>query len=173
MGMEGETEARLLARAISELRRARDPREALATLERYGQLFPHGVLASESARTRLEALLQLHDFQTALSLLDDKAAFVGPLDADLLLTRAELRASAGRCRDAVADFTRGLEDQKHRPADGASERALYGRAVCLGRLGQDDRARADLTNYLGHFPSGRFALEAKRLLEGRNVPGHP
>lgn len=173
MGLEKETEARLLARAISQLRRTRDPRAALVTLDRYVQMFPHGVLASESARTRLEAVLQLNDLGRALSLLDGKTAFAGPLDADLLLTRAELRAGAGRCSDAVADFTRALEDQKRRRTDGGSERALYGRAVCLGRLRQDDRARADLVNYLGHFPAGRFAFEARRLLEGRDVPGRP
>jgi len=173
IGVEKETEAHLLARAISQLRRARDPRAALATLDRYAQLFPHGVLTSESARTRLEAVLQLNDLGRALSMLDGKTGFVGPLDADLLLTRAELRASAGRCPDAVADFTRALAQQGSQRTDGSRERALYGRAVCLGRLRQDDRARADLVNYLGHFPAGRFAFEARRLLEGRDVPGHP
>ena len=81
---------------------------------------------------------------------------------NLLLTRAELRAAAGRFREALADFTQVVDGEGGAPA--ASERALYGRAVCLGRLAEDDRARADLLAYERRFPNGRFAAEVHRLL---------
>jgi hypothetical protein len=160
-----QTEAHLLARAITELRQQGDPRAALSTLDQYAQRFPHGVLEAESMRARLEALVQVNDLKTALSLLDGKTAFTDPLDFDLLLTRAELRASAHRCGEAVADFARVLEARASR----SMERALYGRAVCLGRLGLDDRSRADLITYQRQFPHGSFLPEVKRLLVGQEV----
>ena len=158
-----QTEAHLLARAITQLRQEGDARAALSTLDQYVQHFPHGVLESESMRARLEALVQVNDLKTALSLLDGKRTFTDPLDFDLLLTRAELRASADRCREAVGDFAQVLGARAER----SMERALYGRAVCLGRLGLDDRSRADLLTYQRQFPRGRFLPEVKRLLRGQ------
>jgi CRP-like cAMP-binding protein len=157
-----KTEAHLLARAITQLRQQGEPRGALLTLDQYRRLFPHGVLESESVRARLEALVQVNDLDTALSLLDGKTTFTDPLDVDLLLTRAELRARANRCREAVVDLAQVLDARAER----SMERALYDRAVCLGRMGLDDRARADLLTYERQFPNGRFLPEVKRLLRG-------
>jgi tetratricopeptide (TPR) repeat protein len=160
-----QTEAHLLARAIAQLRQEGDPRAALSTLDQYIRIFPHGVLESESVRARLEALVQVNDLDTALSLLDGKRTFTDPLDVDLLLTRAELRARANRCREAVVDLAQILDIRTER----STERALYDRAVCLGRLGLDDRSRADLITYERQFPRGRFLPEVKRLLLGQQV----
>jgi hypothetical protein len=168
-----QTEARVLARAIFELRQARDPHAALSTLDHYLQLFPHGVLESESFRARLEALVQLNELKTALYLLDGQRTFADLPGVDLLLTRAELRASAGRCREALVDFTQVLESPGMRVAEGVNERALYGRAICLARLGDDARARSDLMAYRRRFPDGRFVSEAKRLLEGHALRNRP
>lgn len=161
-----ESESRLLARALFQLRNAGDPRGALALLDRYAETFPHGVLERETMRARLETLLQLDDRAAALALLDRHSAFSGRLGAEAQLIRAELRASAGRHADARADFDALLGPafaSAHLPAD-MLERSLYGRAVCLGHLNQDARARADLRLYLQRFPSGKHALEAARLL---------
>ena len=156
------TEASMVASALSRLRQQGDPRAALVTLEAYARAFPHGVLEGEALRTRLEALIRLDDRKRALALLDAMPGLAGEPGTDLLLTRAELRAAAGRFREALADFTQVVEGEGGAPA--ASERALYGRAVCLGRLAEDDRARADLLTYQRRFPSGRFAAEVRRLL---------
>ena len=158
------TEAGLVAEALSQLRQHGDPRAALVTLDAYARAFPHGVLETEAARTRLEAVIRLDDRKAALALLDAMSGLSDEAGTELLLTRAELRAAAGRFREALADFTQVVTGQGGAPA--ASERALYGRAVCLGRLAEDDRARADLLAYERRFPNGRFAPEVRRLLSG-------
>jgi hypothetical protein len=158
-----QREAHLLARALTQLRQQGDPRGALSTLDEYVRIFPHGVLESESVRARLEALVQVDDLDAALDVLDGKRTFTDPLDVDLLLTRAELRASTNRCREAVVDLAQVLDMR----SDRSMERALYDRAVCLGRLGLDDRSRADLMAYERLFPDGRFLPEVKRLLRGQ------
>jgi hypothetical protein len=167
------TEAGLVAEALSDLRQLNDPRAALATLDRYAQAFPHGVLETEAQRTRVEAVIQLGDLKTALALLEGKAALSEPLGPDLLLTRAELRAAAGRFREALADFNTVVDSAAGPLVAGGNERALYGRAVCLGRLAQDERARADLLAYQKRFPTGRFAAEVQRLLTGPAPSQHP
>jgi hypothetical protein len=166
------TEAQLLARALSRLRQAHDPAGAVSLLDEYARAFPHGILETEALSARLEAVIQLDDRGTALRLLDGRSAFAGRLGAQQLLTRAELRASAGRYGDALGDFDRLLAPQgPAAPAD--LERALYGRAVCLGHLGRDDRARADLVTYQRRFPGGKYAAEVSRLLQGTGPEHRP
>jgi hypothetical protein len=165
------TEAQLLARALGRLRQAHDPAGAVALLDQYARAFPRGVLAPEAASARLEAALAMNDRRTALGLLDARATFPGRLGADQLLTRAELRASTGRYADALGDFDGVLAPKAAAPAADA-ERALYGRAVCFGHLGRDERARADLTTYRERFPAGPHAAEVARLLAG-NVEHRP
>ncbi|HXI58113.1 MAG TPA: hypothetical protein VNO55_18735 [Polyangia bacterium] len=167
-----QTEAQLLAGALSRLRQAHDPRGALALLDQYTRTYPHGLLQSEALSARLEAVIKLDDRKTALRLLDGRATFVGRLGADLLLTRAELRASAGRYTDAVADFDRLLATPAALPS-AEGERALYGRAVSLGHLGRDDRARDDLAAYQQRFPAGKYSAEVARLLKGTAAQGRP
>lgn len=159
-------EAQLLADALARLRQKHDPRGALAVLDQYAQTYPQGVLASESRSARLEALLKLDDRAGALTLLDERATFPGRLGAEQLLTRGELRASVGRYADALGDFDRVLAPSGPTPPASAVARALYGRAVTLGHLGHDQRARADLREYQRRFPTGRNATEVARLLAG-------
>jgi hypothetical protein len=170
-----DSEARLLARALSQLRQSGDPRGALASLDRYAATFPSGVLEPEAMRARLEALLRLDDRAGALALLDARSAFSGRLGAESQLIRGELRASSGRHADARADFDALLGPvfaSAHLPPN-VVERALYGRAVCLGHLNEDARARGDLRRYLREFPSGHHAAEAARLLGDDAAAGHP
>jgi hypothetical protein len=163
-------EAQLLGRALSRLRQEHDPRGALALLDEYARTFPSGVMAPEALRARLEAVLQMDDRKTALALLDARGAFAGRPGSDLLLTRAELRASAGRYGDARADFDKLLATTL--PAE-LTGRALYGRAISLGHLGQDERARTDLVAYQKRFPDGKFAVEVARLLKSDGVTNRP
>lgn len=158
-------EAQLLADALGLLRQKHDPRGALALLDQYAQTYPHGVLASESRSARIEAFLKLDDRGGALTLLDERTTFAGRLGAEQLLTRAELRASVGRYADALGDFDRLLTPSGPQAAS-SIERALYGRAVTLGHLGRDQRARADLQDYQHRFPAGKNAAEVARLLQG-------
>jgi hypothetical protein len=166
------TEAQLLARALGKLRQAHDPAGAVELLDQYARAFPHGVLESEALSARLEAVIQLDDRKTALGLLDHRDAFAGRLGAQLLLTRAELRASAGRYADALRDFDRLLGAQEAMGADDL-ERALYGRGVCLGHLGKGELARADLADYQRRFPSGKHTAEVARLLKGAGAERRP
>jgi hypothetical protein len=159
-----ETEGQLLARALSRLRQGHDPKGALAVLDQYERTYPRGVLASEARETRLEAALTLDDRKTSLAILDRLEPSAGRLGAQQLLMRAELRASAGRYADALADFDRLLPPQGA-PRTTEVERALYDRAVCLGHLGSATRARADLVDYQRRFPGGKHAAEVARLLE--------
>jgi len=162
-------EAQLLADAIARLRQRRDPRGALALLDRYAETYPHGILASEARSARIEAMVKVGDRANALALLDQPATFAGRLGAEQLLTRAELRASVGRYADALGDFDRLLAASSPLAASvpgSEVERALYGRAVTLGHLGHDRRARADLEAYQRRFPNGRNAAEVTRLLQG-------
>jgi tetratricopeptide (TPR) repeat protein len=162
-----------LAEAISALRRQDDPRAALALLDRHARAFPQARLGSEATRTRVEALVRLGDFETTLTLLDGMSDEAASLGADLLLTRAELRARGRRFRDALSDFTAVLEGTLGPLPAAAEERALYGRAVCLARLGRIEAARADLNSYAQRFPNGRFATEVRRLLAGEISPPQP
>jgi len=163
---EATTEAQILARSLFLLRQQHDARGALAVLDEYAAAYPRGVLASEALSARLEAVVQLGDRPAALRLLDDRKSFTGRLGAEHLLTRAELRASAGRYSDALADFDRLLGPLAAAATPGNLERALYGRAVCFGRLGRDDRARVDLEAYRERYPTGAHAAEVARLLPG-------
>ena len=160
-----ETEARLLARALAELRQQHDPRAAVATLDRLAQTFPDGVLAPEALATRIEAALAMNDLATATKLVETAAPPPGRAGAALLVVRAELRARAGRCDAATRDFARVLDAASAGAGGGdLHERALYGRGVCLGHLGQAAGARRDLAAYLREHPNGRFSDEARRLL---------
>jgi len=164
---DAANESQLLADALALLRQRADPQGALALLDQYARSYPRGVLASEARSARLEALLGLDDRAGALDLLDQRTTFSGRLGADQLLTRAELRASAGRYADALRDFDRLLAPSGGLAAPGgALQRALYGRAVTLGHLGRDERAREDLEEYRRRFPAGPHAREVERLLRG-------
>ena len=168
------SEAGFVAQALMELRQHRDARAALSTLDRYDRAFPRGVLEAEAFRTRVEAQVRLGDLKAVLGLLDKPPAAGGDvLGANLLLTRAELRADAGRFQEALVDFTELLGGHAGPLTAGDDERALYGRAVCFGRLEQHQSARAALLTYRERYPNGRFAGEVDRLLGGSVSAPHP
>src|SRR5262249_41892393 len=98
-------ESDLLAQAVRLLRREHDAEGALVLLSRHDDQFPQGLLGVECLFVRVDALLALHKDQEALSLLDRVKFAAVAHHRRLLALRAELRARANRCAEAVADFT--------------------------------------------------------------------
>ena len=149
-------ESRLLATALRQLRHERDARAALATLNRYDEQFPTGVLAGEARTARIEVLLALGNKAEALVLLD-----AAPVKSDLAVARGELRLERGRIEEAARDFESALIGTN----DDVEQRALFGRAACRIRLGDEAGAKRDLEEYLRRFPNGRSAVAARKVLE--------
>ncbi len=157
-------EAALLGAALRRLRDEGDAAGALVVLDAHDAEFAAtGALADEASTTRVEALLRLGRHAEALALLDAQTLRATGRGRDLLASRGELRADAGRGPEAFADFDAVLADDA--TADVAAERALYGRAACRARGGDADAARADLTTYLARFPGGRFVSRARLALD--------
>jgi hypothetical protein len=164
-------EQALLTQAVKTLHEARDARAALALLSRYEERFPSGVLTPEATMLRIEALLGLARGDEALSLLDQVPLASLPNRDELRVVRGELRARAGRWREAKRDFDDVLRGRAA-PAAGTKardlqERALWGRAAARSRMGDADGAQADLNLYLRHFPEGRFASPAAALVKAK------
>ena len=80
----------------------------------------------------------------------------------MALLRAELRAAARRCNEAINDYSHALAGEG---TDELAARAFYGRGGCRLQSGHHLGARADFENYQRHFPNGRFKAEVARALE--------
>jgi hypothetical protein len=167
-------ETALISAALGKLRTSHEPAAALAVLDEYRARFPGGVLEPEAARLRTEALLLLGRKATVLDELD--RALPGDVSAgDERVVRGELRAAAGRWQAALADFDAVVRAHPNGGPGGAEvsdrrvrdrlERALWGRASSHSHLGDDDAVCADLGEYFRRFPHGRFAAQAKQLLD--------
>lgn len=162
VGLEGALglESQLLQRALSALRRDRDPSAPLALLDQHAAEFPRGALGLEASIARIDALLALDRRPEALRVLDRL-----PLDGvgrrtEVAVVRAELRAEHD-CARAVRDFDAALSLPRAAPL---RERALFGRAGCRFQVGNELGARTDLDAYLEAFPHGRFAAAARGRL---------
>jgi hypothetical protein len=166
------SEQALVGRAISSLRVQRRPATALAALDEYEARFPKGSMLAEVARLRAEALLLLGQNRAALDELSRDPVAGSATDEESRLVRGELRASAGRWREAFQDFdalvagwlARGPRAVTSSKLQGRFERALWGRACARSHLGDEAGARADLQDLLLRFPQGRFAAQASRRL---------
>lgn len=161
-------ETRLIGASVRSLRQDHDGRAALAHLDEYRARFPRGTLRPEAELARLDTLLFLDRRGEALALLDGMGPTRTVRARELAVLRGELRSEAGRCGEAIADFTRALRGEAGTEAagarDGIEERARYGRATCLARGGDWAGAREDLRGYLERFPDGRFAAAARQRL---------
>jgi hypothetical protein len=155
-------ESHLLGAALKKLRKESNPKGALDLFDQYDRAFPRGTLAPEALVGRVEALMALGRKGDALAILD------GPLtqwktSRALRVLRGELRAAAGRCEEASADFAAVLSAEPH---DAVDERALFGRAFCRSRGGDKTGARQDLSLYATTFPNGQFIGQVRRSLDG-------
>jgi hypothetical protein len=135
---------------------------ALALLERDLARHPDGPLVSEVVAVQIEAWLARGEDAKALETLDGLPRSRVPLDRRLRALRGELRAKAGRCGEATADFSETLRAP---PSDAVDERVLRGRAACAALAHDEAALRADLDLYVRRFPERPFAGEARRRLE--------
>ena len=158
-------ESQSLSRALVRLRQARDATGALIELDHYASRFPSGVLAREALVARVDALLMAGRSAEARTILSRMTLGAGGRDRELRLIRAEL-ATGTACPAALADY-QAVWDAHPRSDDPWGERALWGQAVCHARLGDEARARADLTRYLALFPEGPHAAGARARLAVR------
>jgi hypothetical protein len=161
-------EARLLEGVFHALRSETNAADrALAMLDEHDRRFPAGLMRAEAALARVEALLALGRRAEALALLDA----AGALPRGSRVARGELRAEAGRCGEAIADFDGVLATSS---GDERGARALYGLASCALRAGDEDGATAALRRYLDGHPDGARAVEARaalaKLLARRPAP---
>jgi hypothetical protein len=120
-------EARSLAQALSLWRREKNGDAALSLLDAHERRFSHGALSVESKIARAEILLALTRRDHALRVLDSLGLAGLPRARELETLRGELRAEAGRCRDARADLSRVLEGTRD---DDLSRRAQTALARC-------------------------------------------
>jgi hypothetical protein len=119
--------AKPLADAIRALRTEHAPVHALALLDEHRAELARGSFGHEALLVRVEALLALHREAEVLMLLDATALADVAASRSLRITRAELRAAAGRCAEALEDFELVLT----RTADA---RAVRGRDACRKRV---------------------------------------
>jgi phage-related minor tail protein len=146
----------------------------LAVLDEYVNQFPGGSLLPEATRLRTEALLALGQKRAALAELNQASASGAAGGEENHLVRGELRAAAGRWREALQDFEVVVRGRlAYEAASGIStsaklrerfERALWDRASARSHLGDDAGARADLRECWRRFPDGRFAARVAQLL---------
>lgn len=161
VGARLEMEA--LAEALRRLRTTDDAPGALAVLDELATRFPRSALAPEVSAVRIEALLKAGRSSAALAELDRAPLDGSPGHDARLVVRGELRAQAGRWREADADFGRALAARLDGARDELAERALWGRAVARSRLGDTAGTRQSCARYLERFPDGRFAEPVRRL----------
>jgi hypothetical protein len=154
-----------LGRALTKLRRERDPSAALVLFDQYAAEFPNGALRLESRVARIDALLALGRKSQALVELGGLPLERVARGPELRLLRAELWAERD-CRRALSDFEPLLDGST---AGTIAERALHGRAVCRLQLGDRARAASDLRTYLERYPNGAFANEIRKSLAAGNL----
>jgi hypothetical protein len=159
------TEAQMVSRALALL--DTDPHQALAQIGNYRRAFPSGTLRGEAALAELRAHQALGEPIAALAALDRLAAegFVsaGGSAGELRISRLELMAGAGRCREALGQLGPELANA---PSARLQGRLLLVRASCRAATGDPVGSRRDLEKYLAVFPNGPRADEIRRRMKG-------
>jgi tetratricopeptide (TPR) repeat protein len=153
-------EVRLFAQATRAWRSG-DARGALERLDEYQDRYPAGQFAPEAALVRIDALRALGRSKEALAFLRTLSLAQLPRSAELQVIRGELAAREGRCEEALADLDQVL---RHDAGERLGARALYARASCRARLGDEVGAETDLRLYLLRFPGGPHVTDVRRAL---------
>jgi tetratricopeptide (TPR) repeat protein len=156
---DGE-EVRLFSEAMRAWRSG-DARGALVRIEDYEDLYPEGHFAPEAILVKVDALQALGRSNEALSFLRYQSLAKLPRSTELEVIRAELSAKAGRCDEALIDLDQVL---RRDPGDRLGARALYARASCRSRLGDEVGAETDLRLYLLRYPNGPHVVAVRRAL---------
>lgn len=125
-------ESPLLKEALIGLEQ-RQPKKTLATLDQLERRFPVGRLGDEVALARIDALPELARFPDVLSLLDGMALSSGLRRHELRVIRGELRLSAHRYDEAIADFSLELAGK-----NAIGERARQGMRECRTQKSTDE-----------------------------------
>jgi hypothetical protein len=120
-------ESRAFATVIESWRRQRDAGTALVLLAAYDQRYPSGHMRLEARVLRAEIYLVQGKSDAALSVLDVISLAGLPRARELATVRGELRAKAGRCREAKADLGNVLESSL---TDALARRATQALAHC-------------------------------------------
>jgi hypothetical protein len=123
-------QTQILSAALERLRQAHDPAGALALCDRFAERFPHGVVAPEIGRVRVDALLALGKRKKALEVLERLAIDGLPRGGELRVLRGELRLEAGRTKEALQDFETALPQV----SGDVAARARAGRDEAAGKV---------------------------------------
>jgi hypothetical protein len=160
-GAAGENAAYEVGKVLRD--RLAQPANAVAAWRRYRADHPNGLLRVEADVSIIETLVHAGDATGALAEANDFLR-VHP-DSE---RRAEIARIAGDLYRSRADYKRAVAAYQIALASplarDAAEPAAFHRAECLVRLGDANGAEATRA-YLRRWPSGRFRVEAERLLE--------
>ena len=156
----------MLQRAMTALHGDRDADRALEIIDELTEQWPERATALPVVAIQVEAFLAAKREWAALDALEATTLDASMLGDRMLVRRAELRARAGRCHDALADTETALAHVGDRigPIHG---RALYWRGACRKHLGDKTAGTKDIQRYLELYPDGDLVDRAKRELGGR------
>jgi hypothetical protein len=164
-GPAGENAAYEIGKILRD--RLGQPANAVAAWRRYRSDHPNGILRVETDVSIIETLVHAGDGVGALAEAND---FIrNHPDSE---RRAEIARVAGDLYRARGDYKRAVTAYQIALASplvrDAAEPASFHRAECLVRLGDPNGAEATRA-YLRRWPSGRFRVEAERMLESGDV----
>jgi tetratricopeptide (TPR) repeat protein len=164
-GPAGENAAYEIGKILRD--RLGQPANAVTAWRRYRADHPNGILRVETDVSIIETLVHAGDAAGALVEANDflrnhpdseRRAEIARVAGDLYRSRADYKRAVSAYQIALASPL----------ARDAAEPAAFHRAECLVRLGDPTGAEATRA-YLRRWPSGRFQVEAERLLESGDV----
>jgi hypothetical protein len=164
-GPAGENAAYEVGKILRD--RLGQPASAITAWRHYRTEHPNGILRVETDVSIIETLVHAGDATGALGEAND---FIrnhpdSERRAEIARVAGDLYRSRGEYKRAVAAYQIALASPLVRDA---AEPATFHRAECLVRLGDPNGAEATRA-YLRRWPSGRFRVEAERLLESGDV----
>lgn len=146
---------------------AKDPARAIDYWSMYLGRFPQGAFAPDALRNLVGEYLSTGRQEDALAQTDVFLRRFGsdPHRSEIALVRANLLCARSRSAEGLS-----LYGELEGATGALREEARYSRARCLLSAGERERAEAALDQYLREYPQGRFAAEARRLLDRGGEP---